>query len=271
MRVERIGGATLYLGDCGEVLPTLGMVSTVVTSPPYNTLPTSARASGLHAERKTGINKWMENASRGYSDNMPEPDYQVWLNNILMSAANLTNGLVWVNHKIRYRDGEAIHPVRMIRLPIYAEVIWNRGVSMALNCKRYAPSHEGFWAFGTPCYWDDKNNILMSVWNVPHAQRDPWNNHPCPYPEQVIRPIIESSTPMDGTVLDPFMGSGTTGVACARLGRKFIGIEIEERYFDIACRRIEDAYRQADLFVNAPTPEDPADVQMWDLFREPAP
>jgi DNA modification methylase len=50
------------------------------------------------------------------------------------------------------------------------------------------------------------------------------------------------------TVLDPFMGSGTTGVACVKLGRKFIGIEIEPRYFDIACKRIEDAYKQGDMF-----------------------
>jgi site-specific DNA-methyltransferase (adenine-specific)/modification methylase len=50
------------------------------------------------------------------------------------------------------------------------------------------------------------------------------------------------------SILDPFMGSGTTGVACAQLGRKFIGIEIEPKYFDIACRRIEDAYRQKPLF-----------------------
>jgi len=53
-------------------------------------------------------------------------------------------------------------------------------------------------------------------------------------------------------VLDPFMGSGTTGVACANLGRKFIGIEIEPKYFDIACKRIEDAYRQGDMFVERP-------------------
>ncbi len=51
------------------------------------------------------------------------------------------------------------------------------------------------------------------------------------------------------TVLDPFMGSGTTGVACAKLGRRFIGIEIDESYFDIACRRIEEAYRQPDMFI----------------------
>ena len=54
------------------------------------------------------------------------------------------------------------------------------------------------------------------------------------------------------TILDPFMGSGTTGVACAKLGRKFIGIEIEPKYFDIACKSIEDAYKQADLFIEPP-------------------
>lgn len=55
-----------------------------------------------------------------------------------------------------------------------------------------------------------------------------------------------------GTVLDPFMGSGTTGVACAKMGRKFIGIEIEPKYFDIACKRIEEAYKQPDMFVELP-------------------
>ena len=60
------------------------------------------------------------------------------------------------------------------------------------------------------------------------------------------------------TILDPFMGSGTTGVACARLGRSFIGIEIEPRYFDIACKRIEDAYKQADLFIAAPAEPQPS-------------
>jgi site-specific DNA-methyltransferase (adenine-specific)/modification methylase len=59
------------------------------------------------------------------------------------------------------------------------------------------------------------------------------------------------------TILDPFMGSGTTGVAAMRLGRKFVGIEIEPRYFDIACRRIEDAQKQADMFMK-PVEEDRA-------------
>jgi site-specific DNA-methyltransferase (adenine-specific)/modification methylase len=72
------------------------------------------------------------------------------------------------------------------------------------------------------------------------------------------------------TILDPFMGSGTTGVACARLGRKFIGIEIEEKYFNIAVKRITEAYRQRDLFVDAPVPQPPEDQRLVDLFAEPS-
>jgi DNA modification methylase len=66
------------------------------------------------------------------------------------------------------------------------------------------------------------------------------------------------------------MGSGTTGVACAKLGRRFIGIEIEERYFDIACRRIEEAQRQPDMFVQRAPDPDVYDRPMRDLFQEPA-
>ena len=70
---------------------------------------------------------------------------------------------------------------------------------------------------------------------------------PVPLLKEIVRII-----PEDQTVLDPFMGSGTTGVACAKLGRKFIGIEIEPKYFDIACKRIEEAYAQPDMFIEPP-------------------
>ena len=66
--------------------------------------------------------------------------------------------------------------------------------------------------------------------------------------------MVSNASRQGHTVIDPFMGSGTTGVACVKLGRKFIGIEIEPKYFDIACRRIEAAYAQPDLFVSAPSP-----------------
>ncbi len=73
-------------------------------------------------------------------------------------------------------------------------------------------------------------------------------NHPTEKPVQLIQTIVGWTS---GTIFDPFMGSGSTGVACAQLGRKFIGIEIDERYFDVACRRMTDAHKQADMFTQA--------------------
>ena len=74
------------------------------------------------------------------------------------------------------------------------------------------------------------------------------SEHPCPRQEDAMEYVVGNYVRPSGTVLDPYMGSGTTGVACLRHGRKFIGIEMEPKYFDIACRRIEDALRQERLF-----------------------
>jgi site-specific DNA-methyltransferase (adenine-specific) len=244
----QIGDCTLYRADCLEVLPTLEArsVDAVVTSPPYNTLNPSAKPSGLHADRRSGVNVWMEKQG-GYFDQRSEGEYQEWQRDVFRECLRVAP-LVWINHKTRYRDGEGIHPLHIYRdAPLYAEIVWDRGGSMALNCKRYAPSHEYFLAFGKPRHWDDKNNGLMSVWRIaPRAGKDGTNDHPCPYPVSLVAPIIESSE-CGGGILDPFMGSGTTGVACAKLGRKFIGIEIEPKYFDIACKRIAEAYESQAL------------------------
>lgn len=85
------------------------------------------------------------------------------------------------------------------------------------------------------------------------AMRD-GKEHPTQKPVEVMSWCIQQLPPNAMTILDPFMGSGTTGVACANLGRKFVGIEISESYFDIACRRIEEAYKQPRLFAE-PSPK----------------
>jgi site-specific DNA-methyltransferase (adenine-specific) len=249
-REEIIAGCRLILGDCREILPTLGKVDAVVTSPPYNTLDPSAKPSGIHAERKNGVNKWLDK-SGGYFDQMPEAEYQAWQSDCLRMFLDCAP-VVWINHKTRYRDGHGIHPLSFYKAPLFAEVIWDRGGSMAINCGRYAPSHEYWFGFGKPKKWDDKNNSLMSVWRIPPGiEKGSDNNHPCPYPEKLVRPIIESCV-FDGGCLDPFLGSGTTLVACARLGKQGIGIERDQHFFDIACRRVEQAYRQTDLFIKQP-------------------
>jgi len=230
---------TLYECDCLEVLPTLtaGSVDAVVTSPPYNTLPQANKVSGLHAERRTGVNKWVEKAANGYFDSMPEADYQQWLRCVLTECVRVCAGIVWVNHKIRYRDGEAIHPARMFDWPIYSEVIWDRGISMALNCKRYAPSTEHLIGFGRPVVWNDELNSLMSVWRMQHDRDD--NDHPCAFPIELAMRPIRSSTAEGSTVLDCFGGSGTTAIAAMKTGRKCILIEKDAKYCDVIRRRVE--------------------------------
>lgn len=245
------GSVALYCRDCLTLLPQLpsGVVDAVVTSPPYNTLPSKHSPSGLHGERKSGVNKWIERAANGYADVRPESEYQDWLREVLGECIRACRGLVWVNHKIRYRDGEAIHPARMFPWPIYTEVIWDRAGSMALNCKRYAPSTEHLIGFGRPQVWNDELNGLMSVWRLGFDRDE--NDHPCAFPCQLAERPITSSTERGGLVFDPFTGSGTTGVAAVRLGRKFIGCEIEPKYFDIAVKRISDELNRFPLFEEA--------------------
>ena len=93
--------------------------------------------------------------------------------------------------------------------------------------------------------WNQAAVGYGTVWRIAPAQN---KEHPVAYPLDVPRRCIEAATDTGDTALDPFMGSGTTGVACANLGRKFIGIEIEPKYFDIACERIDNAYRQQRMF-----------------------
>ena len=97
-------------------------------------------------------------------------------------------------------------------------------------------------------------NLDMRVRVFDHPRSDLGRQHPTQKPVEVMRWCL-GFVPKAETILDPFMGSGTTGVAAVKLGRKFIGIEIDARYFDIACRRIEDAAKQPDMFVEpAPKP-----------------
>jgi site-specific DNA-methyltransferase (adenine-specific) len=245
-----IGDCTLYQGDCMEILPTLGKVDAVVTSPPYNQASLwchGGRGSGMHRG-----NAWVAKSGEGYlshKDDMAEEDYRDWMRRFFDCCRTATIGLVWINHKTRYRNRKGIHPLHLFNGPIYSEIVWDRGISLTLNARKFAPSHEFFYGFGVPHYWDNSYNTRMSVWRIAPQS---FKGHPCPFPVNLAEPIIGASVPPDGVVADPFMGSGTTGVACAKMGRKFIGIELEPKYFDIACKRIEDAYAQPDMFVEPP-------------------
>ena len=101
---------------------------------------------------------------------------------------------------------------------------------------------------------DPRSGLTIQPLTVTITEAPEKNGHPCPKPLATMEWMVQRATVEGEIVLDPFMGSGTTGVACVRMGRGFIGIEIEPKYFDIACGRISRATRQQDFFIKKPKP-----------------
>ena len=215
-----IGDAKLALGDCREILPTLGKVDAVVTDPPYGLGQRMQGGTWGAREHNEGFLKW---------------------------------------------DLEAPHDVvaALIALKV-PTVIWGG------NYFEVPPSR--CWLI-----WD-KVNAVPTMADFEQA----WTNLDRPskrkalpvgrvefgHPTQKPLPLMEwclGFLPRRGAVLDPFMGSGTTGVACIRDGWTFIGIEREPTYFDTACRRIEEAYKQPRLF-----DEPPPKPQQGSIFGDDA-
>lgn len=206
-----IGDATLYLGDCMDILPTLGKVDAVITDPPY----------GIKANKQT-LGKGKKEFDRGgdWDDSVPDlalciaaaPLVCFWGGNYFTSQLPPTNDwLIW--HKLN--DGRSFSE---------CELAWT--------------------------------NFGRQTRHLQHHWSGEEKAHPTQKPLPVMHWCIEQAGNPQ-TILDPFMGSGTTGVAAIQLGRKFIGIEREPKYFDIACKRIEQAVAQGQLFA----PERPAQIQ----------
>lgn len=213
MREEIIGGARLILGDCREVLPTLGRVDAVVTDPPYGINAASVRGS-----QRFG---WRDGLGADWDKERPPAA----LIEILMAMSS--HQIIW--------GGQYFAPLLPAR---GGWLVWDkmqRAFTLA-DCELAWTSRDG------------AARVFSMARGAVNPEREA---HPTQKPGALMEWCL-GFLPDATTILDPFMGSGTTGVACARLGRRFIGIEIEPRYFDIACRRIEEAYKQADLFVERP-------------------
>jgi DNA modification methylase len=224
----QIGDATLYLGDCREILPTLGPVDAVVTDPPYGISHSALSGQGRTRKRTGKSNTWHPSAT--WDRRLPLDAFR--------SLAQSGQAVLVFGHW-RMREEVAV----AMGLPLRAEIVW------AKDCHT-SPPHplasrdERIWVFSHEAI--SPATFETSVWDEPiiptWKRRDHLTEKPLSLMVRLIKWVGSE------TILDPFMGSGTTGVACAQLGRRFIGIEIEPRYFDIACRRIEDAQRQGRLF-----------------------
>lgn len=246
----------MYLGDSRDVVSQLSDIACVVTSPPYNQLEgLNKPASGLWGDKRGGkgfVDAWAE---KGYADDVPEVEYQRQQAELFdaIAGACKPDASLFYNHQLRWRDGECLHPVAWFRPEkwrLRTEVIWDRGGGMMFNARMFCRFHETvLWLVrGKDWKWNQDQVGLGTVWRIAKAQN---KEHPVAYPVELpLRCILATTSPGD-IVLDPYSGSASTGVAAVQNGRRYIGIEREEKYFAAACRRIEDAQRQGNLFGDA--------------------
>ena len=227
MRVEKIGLATLYLGDCREIAPTLERPAAVITDPPYGM---KARVDGSRFSGGSALSQ----AKRGVGKNYPSP---------IIGDDEDFNPSPWVGYERVILWGLNHFPYG---LPAGTALVWLKRNDEALGS--FLSDAEVAWkkgGRGTYAFRDLSNNAIA-------VERD----HPTQKPLPLMRWCIEQAkVPPGGVILDPYMGSGSTGVAAVQMRHPFVGIEMEPRYFDTACRRIEEAQRQGDLFRDAAAAE----------------
>jgi site-specific DNA-methyltransferase (adenine-specific) len=209
LKVE-IQTATLYLGDCREILPTLAKVDAVVTDPPY------------------GIARvWQGGSGHGWGSARAKSEVR---NEWDAEPADLSAVMALSVPKIIWGGNYFQLPLSRCWL------VWRKEINPALSL---GDAELAWTSLDKPVrVFDHPRNKLTGSKVPPHPTQKP-----VPLMEWCI---VQAGT--DGVVLDPYMGSGTTGVACANLSRAFIGVEVEREYFDIACERIEAAHAQRRLF-----------------------
>jgi DNA modification methylase len=202
--IEKIGNATLYLGDCAEILPTLEKVDAVITDPPY----------GISITKSNRLSK-----SRGFKDtgwdNKPPSKYLI---DCVIKKGK--QAILWGGN---YFD---LPPTRCF-------LAWDK-------------QNEGRDFADLEMAWTNLDKVAR-IFRMRPMNMDGGKVHPTQKPIALMEWCIDK---VDGdTILDPFMGSGSTGVACAKMGKQFIGIEKDEQFFEIAYSRIKMAYAQGDMFI----------------------
>jgi DNA modification methylase len=241
MRIEKIGAATLYLGDCLEIMTQLDAVDHIICDPPYEAF--------IHKMKN-------ELARRIRADRGPDlkpldfDSIDSIRSDVVRLGAALSNG--WF---IAFCTPEGVwlwaDEINHSTMKYKRACVWVKpDATPQLNGQGPAQGAENFvcaWAGDSYARWNagGKRGVYTHCTN--NSERE--GTHPTEKPRRLMAEIIGDFTMDAQTILDPFMGSGTTGVAAVQMGRKFIGIEREPKYFDIACRRIEEAQRQGDMFI----------------------
>jgi site-specific DNA-methyltransferase (adenine-specific) len=268
-RKEVIGDCTLFLGDCLEVMPEIVNVDMVCTSPPYDNLRD-------YGDEFNGVDCFavISDISRILSDG------GVCMWNVADATVNgsetgtsfkqalhamgcglrLHDTMIYIKDNVNFPES-----VRYFSGHEYM-FIFSKGAPKTFNPIMDRPNK---WA-GTIMHGTDRQpdgsvkpisgkgkeirttGMRFNWWRLKNNNNP--TSHPAPMPYAMAHDHITSWSNPSEAILDPFMGSGTTGVACVKTGRKFTGIELDEDYFNIACERIQKAYDEPDMFVAPPEP-----------------
>lgn len=245
-RIEQLAeGVTLYLGDCLEILPTLDPVDHFITDPPYE-----QRMQELHAAvklRRTDGGPQRQQLGFQSIQDIREP--------FLRQVKRLNRGWLLAFCNVE-GVGEWQAAILDNDLKFKITCIWNKpDATPKLNGQGPALSYECItttWCGKGHANWNGggKRGVFTHLTNS--AERT--GKHPTEKPVPLMRELVSLFSNPGQIVCDPFMGSGTTGVAAVRSGRQFIGIELDPGHFDLACSRIEAAMKQGDMFVDPPKP-----------------
>lgn len=254
-RVEIIGNATLHLGDCREILPTLGKVDHVITDPPFE--------AEAHTKQRRALGRGKEDGRRDIVDAaLPfaaiDPEQRATVARMIAEAAQ-----GWA---LVFCQAEAVQAWREAleagSATYKRAMIWVKPDGMPqFTGDRPGMGYESIvsaWCGGGKSRWNGggKHGVfIVPKHDAGNGHGGASNPHPTTKPIRLMSELVALFTDQGQTVLDPFMGSGSTGHAAVDLGRKFIGVELEPKYFDVACRRLEHAARQPRLFEEpAPKP-----------------
>lgn len=234
-RIEIIGSATLYLGDCLDAFPSIGRVQSVITDPPYGIGLTGK----LYHSTKRGKTIKRNETYASYDDTQ-ENFVGLILPRLVLALDAGDCGAVFMAERT---------------LPLLPPWVALGGIFIAAG---RGLGSWGFQCFMHCAFYGRDPYLAAGMGSRPNGRSGLWPNdanhhaHPCAKPLDAMLWAVNRASLPGQIVLDPFMGSGTTGVACTKLGRPFVGIEIDAAYFDLACERIEDAQRQRDLFIEVP-------------------
>lgn len=247
-RVEHLAeGVTLHLGDCREILPGLGKVDSVISDPPYENVmqenfgSTSLvrldikKLKSVHAIgelRFDGIDEIRDDVSRSIVEACDgwailfciAEGVRAWRDSLQAAGAKYKRAMVWMKTDPMPQfngQGPSVGHEMMV-------AVW---------CGKGHSKWNGGGRAGNFVYGKNNNG-----------------DHPTQKPLPLIAELVRLFSFAGEVVCDPFMGSGTTGVAAVKLGRKFSGIELDPKYFDIACKRISEALKQPDMFIAPPKP-----------------